>query len=152
MTNNTKQGLIVIGLTIGLLFVAAFLLTRRAGIQEHKMVDMAVSNSMVRSYRDLVASGTNLATSQSAQVNSADLWRAFCDAERGTLKGPSLPPPEGIFLAKEPVKIGSPMLLCAAQGPDSVYGINAAGVFRPLTNGELNSWPHISAKNFMTNR
>ncbi len=123
VTNNTKQGLIVIGITIVFLLGGLFIRGRRY------VLGIAVDDNLKQSYVDLAAHETNAADSQSISLTSTDLWAAFCDTNYGKLKYVSFPPPEYIFLAKEPVKIGSSNFLCVVEKPNSPHGINASGEF-----------------------
>jgi len=146
VTHNTKQGLIVIGITLVIVCLIGFGVAIYQQRLERKAAISSVEQSLKRSYQEIVTNRFRAETSLSA-FTTEELKTAFLDCEPARLKFTSYFPPENIWLAKGSVKLDSTNLFCVALDFDGLrWGIDGKGEYRRVSNQEFTNWPCVSAK------
>jgi hypothetical protein len=155
VTNNTKQGLIVIGVSVvlGFFVVGVPYLAHQASLQAISVLRADCERSLDMSYRSIFISETNSSPrSVPFEVGPAELVAKFCDTNQGTTKFTSLVPWDAIWIAKNPVQMPSSNLLCVIRFEKMYYGVDGYGVriSAPIIENEFVKWPHMSAKELVT--
>lgn len=145
VTHHTRQGLIVIFIFFGpVLIYAAFLMDKTAR-QNRAAGLLSVQTGMHSCYRELLASKSNEAAQGTLSISPKEIWAVFSN-NWTEHKFSTFISPELIFLAKEPVKLKSPQLLCATMtNRESGFGIDRYGETKNLSREEIERWPHVSA-------
>ena len=147
VTNNTKQGLIVTAIFFGGVLLVGVGIAAIAARKNTAVAFSSVRQSMERSYRELLASSANASNHNAVLATAADLRTAFCEPDHGQLKYCDFLDSADIWIAREPVDLRANTPICVVSGfSNSLYNVEADGVFRRVTGAEFATWPHVGTR------
>jgi hypothetical protein len=122
--------------------VAVFLVIWHGTARKDSLaMESAVTNGLQSLYAEL----TTTATNQTALTPDSIVLALLNNKNHHSIFLSGVSSPKDIYVETETTQVGKTNLICAARmGERSLYGIDAEGKCRRLTEGELQSWPHAA--------
>ena len=143
--NNTKQGWVVIVMTLSVFMVLVVFGWISEGGRTKQYLLNGMKDSLGRSYAEICTNKFNGQSGVTTLITRDETRTAFIGTNIGRLKYPSFIPPQDIWISTEPVKLMTSNLLCVVLVFNSdYYGIDANGKFDKILEKEFVKWPHVS--------